>query len=325
MLLGKSPIISVRDLQAVGPVEVDSTLDIALPVDMLAIRRKCLLFKHSLESSETNQNVMDGRDRSAAERSYLIEIASVEHPRLLSALLDEAHVRNIKVDRIAQGGGSLLLTDDELREMVDLGHTHGIDIYTYISSRNSFDQLADPNADDELRGEIAFADAVAELHRCAAADVDGVLIADVGLLAHAGELVRNGALGALKLKSAAVIAPRNAASAALYAHLGATSINTASSSTVDELAAMRAVLRPDVTLDVYVESPAHMGGGMRYRELPEIVRRLAPVSLKFGLRNAPALYPYGAHLEPMAESATREKVRRVELALARLMQTLPVA
>jgi hypothetical protein len=263
-----------------------------------------------------------GTDRElSSDGRYLIEIASVEHPRLLEALLDEAAIRRVPIHRVAQGGGSYTLTEAELRAMVELAHAHTVDLYTFISSRNSFDQLVDPSAGDLLRGEAAFADAVVELHRCAAAGVDGVLIADVGLLAHAGDLARRDELGSLKLKSAAAIAPRNAATAELYARLGATSINTASSSTIDDLVAMRAALSADVTLDVYVESPDGFGGGMRYRELPEIVERLTPVSLKFGLRNAPELYPYGAHLEPMAENTIREKVRRVEIALARLAMT----
>jgi hypothetical protein len=251
----------------------------------------------------------------------IIEIASVEHPRLLTALLEEAQARDVPIGRVAQGGGTRGLTDDELRTMLEIAHAAHVEVFTFISSRNSFEPLPDPSGGDQLRGEFAFADAIAELERCVAFGVDGVLVADIGLLAAAGRRRRAGTLGALKLKSAAAIAPRNAAAAALYAELGATSINTASSSTLEDLAAMRAALPPEVTLDIYIESPDDFGGGMRYREVPEFVRRLAPVSLKFGLRNAPTLYPYGRHLEPAAEATIREKVRRAELALARLAES----
>ncbi len=266
---------------------------------------------------------LDGGGRTMD--SFVVEIASVEHPSLLRALLDEAASRSVPVGRISQGGGSFLLTEGELQTMVELCHANGIEIFTFTSSRNSFEQLTDAHGEDQLRGEVAFADAVAELHRCAAAGVDGVLVADLGLLALAGQLVLDGRLAALKLKSAAAIAPRNAATAALYARLGATSINTASSSTIEDLAAMRAAIGPDVSLDVYVESPDGLGGGMRYREVARIVRELAPVSLKFGLRNAPTLYPYGVHLEPVAENTIREKVRRAQIALARLAEGEPSA
>jgi Peptidase family U32 len=258
---------------------------------------------------------------TASPRSdCIVEIASVEHPRLLAALLEEAQARTVPIGRISQGGGTRALTDDELRTMLDLAHAAGVEVFTYISARNSFEPLADPSGGDQLRGEAAFADALAELERCVAFGVDGVLIADIGLLAVAGRRRREGALGPLKLKTAAAIAPRNAASAALYAELGATSINTAASSTLDDLAAMRAAIGNAVSIDVYVESPDDFGGGLRYREVPELVRRLAPISLKFGLRNAPSLYPYGRHLEPTAEATIREKVRRAQIALGRLAE-----
>jgi hypothetical protein len=255
--------------------------------------------------------------------AFTIEIASMEHPRLLIAALDEADARGVSIGRISQGGGLRMLTESEAREMVDLAHARAIDVFMFVSPRNSFDPLTDPSAGDQLRGERAFAEALEDLGRCAAMEVDGVLIADVGLLAAAGDLVRRGELK-LKLKSAAAIAPHNAAAAALYERLGATSINVPSTAPLEDLVAMRARLSASTTLDIYVESPASFGGGLRYNEIPAIVERLAPVSLKFGLRNAAALYPYGAHLEPFAERTIREKVRRVEIALAALVQPSPL-
>lgn len=54
---------------------------------------------------------------------------------------------------------------------------------------------------------------------------------------------------------------------------------------------------------------------MRLHEIPELVRVAAPVYLKFGLRNAPDLYPAGSHLEATAVALSRERVRRVRLGL----------
>jgi hypothetical protein len=41
----------------------------------------------------------------------------------------------------------------------------------------------------------------------------------------------------------------------------------------------------------------------------------APVYLKFGVRNAPDIYPSGAHLEATAVLLSRERVRRARLGL----------
>lgn len=254
--------------------------------------------------------------------AFRIEIPSVEHPRLLRALIEEAAQRRVPVRRISQGSGLQLLTDAEVAEMLGLAREHGIEVFLFISPRNSFEPLVDELARDELRGEDAFADGVADLRRSAELGIHGVLVADVGLLAVAGELSRAGELGQLQIKTSVAIAPRNAAAAALYEQLGATSINVASSSTLDDLAAMRARLDARTTLDLYVESSDGLGGGLRYREAAAFVRELAPVSLKIGLRKMPDLYPYGLHLEPAAEQSIREKVRRAEILLERLRREL---
>jgi hypothetical protein len=66
---------------------------------------------------------------------------------------------------------------------------------------------------------------------------------------------------------------------------------------------------------VYIESPDNLGGFVRHHELPEIIRVAAPVYLKFGLRNAPDIYPGGGHLEATAVALSRERVRRARLGL----------
>jgi len=50
------------------------------------------------------------------------------------------------------------------------------------------------------------------------------------------------------------------------------------------------------------------------------VRVAAPVYLKMGLRNAPNIYPVGAHLSGTAEALGRERVRRAELILRLLAE-----
>ena len=68
-------------------------------------------------------------------------------------------------------------------------------------------------------------------------------------------------------------------------------------------------------LDVYVEVPDTLGGFVRLHEIPELIRVAAPVYLKFGLRNAPDIYPSGTHLEATAVALSRERVRRARLGL----------
>ena len=56
---------------------------------------------------------------------YRIEIPSVEGPRVLAAVLEEAERRSVPVRRVSQGSGVMMLTDEEIREMARSGPTRG--------------------------------------------------------------------------------------------------------------------------------------------------------------------------------------------------------
>ena len=77
-------------------------------------------------------------------------------------------------------------------------------------------------------------------------------------------------------------------------------------------------------LDVYVEVPDDFGGFVRYFEAPEWYDRCADVC-KAGLRNAPNIYPSGAHLEGVAVATAREKVHRALIAVEMIERYYPEA
>ena len=94
---------------------------------------------------------------------------------------------------------------------------------------------------------------------------------------------------------------------------GLDTINVASDITLPRLAALRQVI--SIPIDLYIEGPDGLGGFTRYYEMAEVVRIAAPVYLKFGLRNAPNIYPSGAHLEGAAIATGRERVRRAAIGM----------
>jgi len=95
--------------------------------------------------------------------------------------------------------------------------------------------------------------------------------------------------------------------------LGLTTFNVPTDLSLAQLAAIRAATT--MPLDIYIEVPDDIGGFIRHYEIAEIVRITAPVYLKFGLRNAPNIYPSGTHLEATAVALTRERLRRAKLGL----------
>jgi hypothetical protein len=111
----------------------------------------------------------------------------------------------------------------------------------------------------------------------------------------------------------------NPASARVLSDLGASTLNLPSDLTLSQIAAIRAAV--DIPLDLYIEAPDNLGGFVRLHDLPELIRVAAPVYVKFGLRNAPDIYPSGSHLEATAVALTRERVRRARLAHELLERT----
>ena len=149
-----------------------------------------------------------------------------------------------------------------------------------------------------------------------------VLIADVGLLDVFAEARRRGFLPAdMQAKISVMLPVSNPATARALVALGADTLNLTTDLSLAQIAAIRAVV--DVPLDIYVEVPDNVGGFVRLHEIPEIVRVAAPVYLKFGLRNAPDVYPAGTHLEATTVALTRERVRRARLGLELLEREWP--
>jgi hypothetical protein len=257
---------------------------------------------------------------------YRIEIPSVEGPRALEAVLDEAERRSVPVRRVSQGSGVMMLTDGEIREMASLGAEAGVEVSLFLGPRGAWDtggqSFATAAAGGTARGNAGIGASVAEVRRGVALGIRSFLVADLGVLRTLGEMRQAGELPAsLVLKTSVLLPCANYATAALLQELGATTINVSTDLSPGELGDLRALC--SAPLDVYVEVPDDQGGFVRFYDVPEIVRLAAPVYVKLGLRNAPNIYPSGLHLDDLAVTLGRERVRRAELVLRLLREQAP--
>ncbi len=257
---------------------------------------------------------------------YRIEIPSVEGPRVLEAVLDEAERRSVPVRRVSQGSGVMMLTDEEIKELATLGADAGVEVSLFLGPRGAWDtggqSLVTAAAGGVARGRAGVEDSVAEVRRGVALGIRSFLVADLGVLAELGELRRRGELPpTLVLKTSVLLPCANPATARALEALGATTVNVATDLSVAELAELRQAC--SAPLDVYVEVPDDQGGFVRFYEVPDVVRLAAPVYVKLGLRNAPNIYPAGLHLEDLAVKLCRERVRRAELVLRLLQERAP--
>jgi hypothetical protein len=264
--------------------------------------------------------------RFADGRRYHFEIASVEGPGVLRAVLAGADEMAVRIHRVSQGSGVMMLSDSELDEMAALGREHDVEVCLFLGPRGGWDTggqaLATEAAAGVARGAEGVEASVAEADRACAHGIRSLLVGDIGVLDVLARLRGAGHLPPdLVFKTSAVMCAANPATAALYDRLGADTINLGTDLSVGTLAAMRRVTAKP--LDLYVESPDDLGGFVRSYEVPDIVRVAAPVHLKFGLRNARSVYPSGGHLEEIAVAQAREKVRRAALAERLLRDMAP--
>jgi Peptidase family U32 len=268
--------------------------------------------------------------RFADGAQYRIEIPSVEGPVAFAAVVEAATQHQIRVHRISQGSGMMLLTDGELGRMVKLGRDHRIEVCLFVGPRAGWDigvQASTPSGRvgaNVLRGADQLVYAIEDVRRGIEFGIRSILVADVGQLWVLGRMKRSGELPTdLEIKSSISLPAANPATARLLEDLGATTINLPTDLALAQIAAIRHAV--DVPVDVYVEGADDFGGVVRHYEVPELVRVAAPIHLKFTVRNAAGLYPSGAHLEPLAVATARERVRRAAIGLGMLARYYPAA
>ena len=257
---------------------------------------------------------------------YRIEIPSVEGPAVFRAVLEEAEARGVPVRRISQGSGVMMLTDAEISELAELGAEHGIEVSLFLGPRGAWDpggqSFVAGSAGGVARGSAGIESCLDEVRRGLRLGIRSFLVADVGVLATLGRLKRDGDLPeSLVLKTSVLLPCANPFTASALEELGATTINVATDLSVAELGELRAAC--SAPLDVYVEVPDDQGGFVRYYEVPAIIRAASPVYVKLGLRNAPNIYPSGLHLQDVAVTLARERVRRAELVLRLVSEQAP--
>ncbi|GHB02775.1 hypothetical protein [Streptomyces chryseus] len=251
--------------------------------------------------------------------TWRTEVPSVEGPEALAAVLKESARLDVPVHRISQGSGVWMLTDADITEMVDSCAERDVELCLFTGPRGTWDIGAATRTDSggaglRARGHDALAGCVEDALRATALGVRCLLVADEGVLWTLHRLRADGLLPAdTTLKVSALIGPVNPASYAVYERLGADSVNIPSDLALTHFTEIRRASR--APMDLYVEAPDDLGGYIRMYETAELIRRGAPLYLKFGLSKSPGIYPYGAQMRDTALAGARERVRRGRLVL----------
>ena len=257
---------------------------------------------------------------------YRIEIPSVEGPACLEAVLEESARLDVAVHRVSQGSGVFLQTDDELDSMARMAADARVEISLFARPNAAWDTSAMARSPaggamaPASRGQEQVVQGIEDVKRAAAHGIRSVLIADLGLLSVFGAMHAAGELpDDMQAKISVMLPAANPAAARVLVELGASTLNLPTDLTLAQIAAIRAAV--EVPLDLYVEAPDNIGGFVRLHEIPELIRVAAPVYVKFGLRNAPDVYPAGTHIEATTVALSRERVRRARLGLELLARS----
>jgi hypothetical protein len=261
---------------------------------------------------------------------FRVEIPSVEGPEALAAVFAEADERDVLVHRVSQGSGGMLLTDHELTAMGRTAAERGVEVSLFARPLAGWDTGAATLAPGlgalavQARGTEQVVHLLEDVRRTAEAGIRSVLLTDIGVLDVAAKMRAVSEIPSnMQFKISVQMGLANPASIRIVESLGADTYNVPTDLTLAQLAAIRAVV--DLPIDLYVEAPDDLGGFVRHLEIGEIVRVAAPVYLKFGLRNAPNIYPSGSHLTSVAVALSRERVRRAEIGLDMLRRFYPDA
>lgn len=259
---------------------------------------------------------------------YRVEIPSVEGPNALRALVEKSKEYGIDIHRVSQGSGIMLQTDEEIEEMVEIGSAEKMEVSLFVGPRGSFDITAMQKASSggitgiRSQGVDQLVYALEDVKRACALGIRSILVADEGVLWLCNEAKKAGELPEdLVLKVSVQISQANPVSVRLMQDIGADTYNVPTDLTLARLATIRQAI--DIPIDIYIEAPDDIGGYIRLYEIAEIIRVASPVYIKFGLRNAPNIYPSGSHLEDIAIKLTKERMRRAKLGLDHLKRYAP--
>ncbi len=218
---------------------------------------------------------------------FRFEVPGIQSPKTMKTLLDEAQNQNIVIHRVTQTKGIMLLSDEEIIEMVDLAKEYGCELFLSVGPRATYDTSATVHTKEgsrigyRLRGYDNLLYAIEDVKRAAGFGVRGILLYDEGLLYALNQMRLEGELPKnIHFKISAHAGHGNPASAKLLESIGLDSLNPVRDLQIPMLASIRNAI--DIPIDLHTENPKSTGGFIRHYEVPKFIEVASPVYLKTG-------------------------------------------
>ena len=218
---------------------------------------------------------------------YRFEVPGIQSPKTMKALLEEAGKNDIFIHRVTQTKGIMMLTDEEIKEMVELAKDYGCELFLSVGPRATYDTSATVHTKEgsrigyRLRGYDNLVYAIEDVKRACRLGVRGILLYDEGLLWVLNQMREESEIPSdVHFKLSAHAGHSNPASAKLLEEMGLDSLNPVRDLQIQMLAAIRNAT--DMVLDLHTENPKSTGGFIRHYEVPKFIRVASPVYLKTG-------------------------------------------
>ena len=255
---------------------------------------------------------------------FRFEVPGIQSPKTMKALLDEAERQDLVIHRVTQTKGIMLLTDEEIIEMVDLAKEYGCELFLSVGPRATYDTSATVHTKEgsrigyRLRGYDNLVYAIEDVKRAVNFGVRGILLYDEGLLYVLNQMRKKGELPEnLHFKMSAHTGHGNPASAKVLESMGLNSINPVRDLQIPMLASIRSAI--DIPIDLHTENPKSTGGFIRHYEVPKFIEVASPVYLKTGGSVA------ANHNWDTTEKEAIARIKQVKLVERMIRQYLPDA
>lgn len=229
----------------------------------------------------------DSARRFADGAQFRFEVPGIQGPTAMEALLDRLGELGLTIHRVTQTKGIMLLSDEDIAEMVRLAEAAQVELVLSVGPRATYDTSASVQTPEgqrmgyRLRGQDQIVRAIEDIKRAIAIGCRSFLLYDEGHLWILNEMRKQGEIPAeCRFKISAHCGHGNPCSAKLLELSGANSINPVRDIQLQMLAALRQAIA--IPIDVHTENPASSGGFIRHYEVPEMIRVAAPIYLKTG-------------------------------------------
>lgn len=255
---------------------------------------------------------------------YRFEVPGIQSPKTMNSLLKSSLKNNIFIHRVTQTKGIMMLTDEEIREMVNLAKNYGCELFLSVGPRATYDTSATVHTKEgsrigyRLRGYDNLVYAVEDVKRACRLGVRGILLYDEGLLWVLNQMRQDGEIPKnVHFKLSAHAGHSNPASAKLLESNGLNSLNPVRDLQIPMIAAIRDAC--SMSIDLHTENPKSTGGFIRHYEVPDFIRVASPVYLKTGGSVA------ANHNWDTTESEAIARIKQVKLVKRVIDEYLPDA